>query len=115
MESSGKDIRQGGESMKKLMIAFAIAALAVPVGFAQQSKTKAATTKTASNKPVMHTVSMQALPAPVQATVQKSVGTGKVTKVETITTNGTTVYEAFFREGKKRETVKVDAAGNVVK
>lgn len=106
--------------MKKLMIAFAIAALAVPVGFAQQSKTKATTTKTTSTKtvstkPVTHIVSMQALPAPVQSAVQQNVGTGKVTKLESITTNGTTVYEAFFTQGKAKHTVKVDADGNVVK
>ena len=102
--------------MKKLMIAFAIAALAVPVGFAQQSKTKATTTtKTVSTKPVTHVVSMQALPAPVQSAVQQNVGTGKVTKLESITTNGTTVYEAFFTQGKAKHTVKVDADGNVVK
>jgi len=93
--------------MKKLMIAVVIVALAVPVGFAQSKS------KTVSSKPVTQIVTMQALPAPVQAAVQKNVGTGKVTKLESITTNGTTVYEAFFTQGKVKHTVKVDADGNV--
>ena len=102
--------------MKRLIITLAIAALALPLGFAQTTKTKstAKTEKTAavSSKPVRHIVTLASLEAPTRDAITKAVGAGKVTKLVSITTNGTVSYEATVVTGKKKSTMKFDASGN---
>ena len=58
---------------------------------------------------------LAAIPAPARAAIEKAVGKGKISLLETLTTNGTTVYEAVFKAAGKSVEVKVDAAGNPVK
>jgi hypothetical protein len=102
--------------MKRLIITLAIAALASPLGFAQTTKTKSAakTEKTAavSSKPVRHIVTLASLEAPTRDAITKAVGAGKVTKLVSITTNGTVSYQATVMTGKKKSMMKFDASGN---
>ena len=99
--------------MKKLIITLAIAALALPLGFAQVSKTKGGTkTVATSTKPVRHTVTLASLQAPTRDAITKAVGAGKVTKLVSVTTDGTVSYEAAVTTGKKKSTMKFDASGN---
>ena len=60
-------------------------------------------------------VALASIPAAARDAIQKSVGKGKVTLVETVTGGGTTFYEAHARKGGKEIEVKVDASGNPVK
>jgi len=56
-------------------------------------------------------IAIDAAPAPVQAAVSALAGEGKLEKIEKVTENGTTVYEAEI-EGKDGDLeVKFDAAG----
>ena len=58
---------------------------------------------------------LDSIPAPAKATIQKTVGTAKVTKIESITKKGKVNYEAAYtRDGKERE-VLVQADGKIVK
>jgi hypothetical protein len=104
--------------MKKLIITLAIAALALPLGFAQTTKTKtksaAKTEQTAavSSKPVRHVVTLASLDAPTRDAITKAVGAGKVTKLVSVTTNGTVSYQATVVTGKKKSMMKFDASGN---
>ena len=100
--------------MKKLIVTLAIAALALPLSFAQVSKTTKSGTKTVatSTKPVRHTVTLASLQAPTRDAITKAVGAGKVTKLVSVTTNGTVSYEAAVTTGKKKSTMKFDASGN---
>jgi hypothetical protein len=98
--------------MKKLIVTLAIAALALPLGFAQTTKTKsAAKTVATSTKPERHTVTLASLQAPTRDAITKAVGAGKVTKLVSVTTNGTVSYEAAVTTGKKKSTMKFDASG----
>ena len=56
------------------------------------------------------------IPATAKAAIEKKVGTGKLTMVETVTKDGTTMYEGIFtnKSGKKME-VLVKADGTEVK
>ena len=105
--------------MKKLIITLAIAALALPLGFAQTTKTKtksaAKTEQTAavSSKPVRHTVALANVPEPARGAITKAIGAGKLTKLVSVTTGGTVSgYEAAVTSGKKKSTMKFDASGN---
>ena len=60
-------------------------------------------------------VNLSAIPAPARAAIEKAVGKGKISLVETVTTKGTTYYEAQYKAGGKSAEVKVDAAGQPVK
>jgi uncharacterized membrane protein YkoI len=57
---------------------------------------------------------LDAVPAPARAAIQKAVGTGKLTMVEKVTKGQTIFYEAQVSNGQKRSEVKVDAEGKPV-
>ena len=104
--------------MKKLIVTFAIAALALPLSFAQTSKTKSGTktqqTATMSSKPVRHTVALASVPEPARDAITQAIGAGKITKLVSVNTGGTVSYQATVTTGKKKSTMKFDANGNHV-
>jgi hypothetical protein len=104
--------------MKRMIVVFAIAALATAC-FAQPSKgksstnapaTKAATSATTT--PVKHAVELESLPGPVRDSITKAIGAGKITKLMSVTTNGVVSYSATVTTGKKKSTMLFDANGN---
>jgi hypothetical protein len=102
--------------MKKLIITLAIAALALPLGFAQTTKDKGgAKTVATSTKPVRQTVTLASLPVATRDAITKAVGAGKVTKLVSVTTSGVVSYEATVTTGKTKSTMKFDATGNLAK
>jgi len=57
-------------------------------------------------------VALDSLPAPIQAGLRQLAGSGKITKVESLTKHGTVVaFEAQVRTGTKRSEVQVDPDG----
>jgi uncharacterized membrane protein YkoI len=64
---------------------------------------------------VEEVVSLESVPGPARAAIQKAVGTGKLKKVESVMERGTTNYEAAITKGGKNSEVKVDSAGKAVK
>jgi hypothetical protein len=100
--------------MKKLIVTLAIAALAMPMAFAQPSKTKGeAKTVATSPKLVRHTVTLASVPQPARDAITKAIGAGKLTRLVSITTGeAVSGYEAFVTSGKKKSTMKFDASGN---
>jgi len=58
---------------------------------------------------------IDSIPAPAREAIQKAAGMGKVNKVEAVTENGKTFYEAAIKTGTKNKEVKFDAAGVPVK
>ena len=60
-------------------------------------------------------VTLESLPEAARTAIQKAAGTGKVKKVESVTENGTSFYEAAITKGGKASELKVDAKGAVVK
>jgi hypothetical protein len=102
--------------MKKLIATLAIAALALPLGFAQitKGKGKGKQTVTTSTKPVRQIVTLASLPQASQAAITKAVGAGKVTKLVSVTTSGVVSYEATVVTGKAKSILKFDATGNPV-
>ena len=60
-------------------------------------------------------VALDALPAPVRATIMKSVGKGKIVVLESVTQRSTLAYyEAQVRTGSKRSEIKVDPSGRLI-
>jgi len=57
-------------------------------------------------------VSIDAVPAPVEAALQPA---GKVIKIETVTKDGKVTYEAQVEKPGKKSEVAVDATGKRVK
>ncbi len=55
------------------------------------------------------------LPAPAREAIQKAAGSGKVNRVEKVTENGKTFYEASIRTGTKNREVRFDEAGKPVR
>ncbi len=103
--------------MKKLLVTLAIAALAIPMGFAQtQGKTKAAghskQAAAATSTSGRQTVEMSSLPQATQEAITKAAGAGKVTRLVSVTKNGTVTYEAHVTNGKKKSVMRFDANGN---
>jgi hypothetical protein len=99
--------------MKKLIVTLAIAALALPLGFAQTTKDKGgAKTVATSTKAVRQTVTLASLPAATQAAITKAIGAGKITKLVSVTTSGVVTYEATVVTGKVKSIMKFDASGN---
>ena len=60
-------------------------------------------------------VTLESIPEAAREAIQKSSAKGKLRKVESVTANGTTFYEAQIRRGMKTTEVKVDANGKPVK
>jgi uncharacterized membrane protein YkoI len=64
---------------------------------------------------VEEVVTVESIPAPARAAIQKAVGTGELNQVESVTERGTTNYEAAITRGGKKSEVKVDATGKAVR
>ena len=60
-------------------------------------------------------VPLESVAGPAREAIQKAVGKGKLQKVETVTENGNSFYEASIRKSGKSSEIKVDANGAVVK
>jgi hypothetical protein len=61
-------------------------------------------------------VSMDSLPATVQAALKKAAGSGTIQVIESLTKNGNLVaYEAQVKHGKKRSEVQVGPNGEKLK
>jgi len=61
-------------------------------------------------------IDIASVPAPARAAIQKAAAGGTIEKVESVTRNGGTSYEAGFRKpGKKREEVLVASDGTIQK
>ncbi|MDQ2642712.1 MAG: PepSY-like domain-containing protein [Myxococcota bacterium] len=54
------------------------------------------------------------LPKPVQTTVQREVGAGKITEIEREVKRGQTLYEIEFYEGDKKWEIHVDPDGKLL-
>ncbi len=61
-------------------------------------------------------IAISDIPAVAKAAIEKKVGTGKLTMVETVTKDGTTMYEGIYtNKGGKKLEVLVKADGTEVK
>jgi uncharacterized membrane protein YkoI len=60
-------------------------------------------------------VAIDSIPAAARDAINKAVGTGKLTRVEQVTENGKTSYEAAIKRGIKTSEFTVDASGNKIK
>jgi uncharacterized membrane protein YkoI len=60
-------------------------------------------------------VPLESIAAPAREAIQKAVGKGKLQKVESVTENGNSFYEASIRKAGKSSEIKVDANGAPVK
>ena len=60
-------------------------------------------------------VSLDSIPAPAKAAIEKKAAGGKITKVETLTKGNTVTYEAALQKGLKKSEVTVTADGTEVK
>ena len=60
-------------------------------------------------------VPLASLPEAARSAIQKAVGSGKLQKLESVTENGASFYEASIRKAGKDSEVKVDAKGATVK
>jgi len=58
---------------------------------------------------------LQSIPAPARAAIQKAATGGKVTKVEVVTKDGKTTYAAVVSKGGKDTEIAVAADGSAVK
>jgi hypothetical protein len=60
-------------------------------------------------------VALDLLPAPVKSALEKKAGSGKITKVESLTKHGTLVaYEAQVRTNGKRSEIQVGPDGKAL-
>ena len=60
-------------------------------------------------------VTLDSIPAPAKAAIEKKAAGGKITKVETLTKGNTVTYEAALQKGLKKSEVTVTADGTEVK
>jgi uncharacterized membrane protein YkoI len=60
-------------------------------------------------------VALESIATPAREAIQKAVGKGKLQKVESVTENGSSFYEASIRKAGKSSEFKVDATGAAVK
>ena len=60
-------------------------------------------------------VAINEIPAPAKAAIEKAAVGGKVLKVESVTKNGVTNYEAAIKKNGKNSEIAVTAAGSIVK
>ena len=60
-------------------------------------------------------VPLESIAVPAREAIQKAVGKGKLQKVESVTENGSSFYEASIRKAGKSSEFKVDATGAAVK
>ncbi|MCC7176351.1 MAG: hypothetical protein IT159_14260 [Bryobacterales bacterium] len=107
--------------MKKMFVAVVITALTVSLGLAQKPQTKAGGAKqphaaaaAATSKPVRHAVALTSLPQATQDAIAKAVGSGKIKRLTSITTDGVVTYQAQVATGTKTSVMKFDAHGNVI-
>ncbi len=59
-------------------------------------------------------VALDAVPAAVKATIEKSAGTGKILKVESVQKQGKISYEARIEQAGKKREITVQADGTLV-
>jgi uncharacterized membrane protein YkoI len=59
-------------------------------------------------------VALDAVPAAVKATIEKSAGTGKILKVESVQKQGKVSYEARIEQAGKKREITVQADGTLV-
>jgi uncharacterized membrane protein YkoI len=64
---------------------------------------------------IEESTTLNEIPGPAKATFEKAATGGKVTKVETITQNGVTNYEAVITKAGKSSEIKVSANGSIIK
>jgi uncharacterized membrane protein YkoI len=55
------------------------------------------------------------IPVPAKAAIEKAATGGKITKVETVTKGGVTNYEAAITKSGKNSEIKVKADGSIIK
>ena len=55
------------------------------------------------------------IPGPAKAAIEKIAAGGKITKVETLTKGQSVTYEAAITKGRKKSEIKVAADGSVLK
>ena len=60
-------------------------------------------------------VALDSIPAPAKAAIEKSAGSGKILKVESVTKGTTVTYEAELLKAGKKSEVAVAADGSVQK
>ena len=61
-------------------------------------------------------VTLSSVPAAVKAEIEKQMGKGRISKLETVTKNGTLeYYEAIIKTGAKRREIKVNLEGKLIK
>lgn len=60
-------------------------------------------------------VTLDSIPAPAKAAIEKSAGSGKILKVESVTKGTTVTYEAELLKAGKKSEVAVTADGSVQK
>ena len=60
-------------------------------------------------------VLLESIAGPAREAIQKAVGKGKLQKMESVTENGNSFYEASIRKAGKSSEIKVDANGAPVK
>ena len=60
-------------------------------------------------------VALESIATPAREAIQKAVGKGKLQKVESVTENGSSFYEASIRKAGKSSEFKVDATGAPLK
>lgn len=60
-------------------------------------------------------VAIDSIPAPARDAINKAIGTGKLARVEKVSENGKTNYEAAIKRGLKTSEFIVDANGKLVK
>ena len=61
-------------------------------------------------------VTLESLPAPVQAALRRAAGSGTIVKIESLTRNGKVVaYEADIKQGKREREIEVGPNGKRLK
>jgi uncharacterized membrane protein YkoI len=60
-------------------------------------------------------ISLKDIPGPAKAAIEKAAVGGKIRKVEAVTKNGATNYEAAITKGWKDSEIKVTADGSIAK
>jgi uncharacterized membrane protein YkoI len=64
---------------------------------------------------VEESVTLNEIPGPAKTAIEKAATGGKITKLETVTKDGVTNYEAAIEKADKSSEIKVMANGSIVK
>jgi len=60
-------------------------------------------------------VLLESIPEPARSAIEREAGTGKIGKVEAVTKDGTTLYEAKIKKDGKKHEIKVTSDGTIQK